>query len=161
MNKRGFSLVELMISVTIMAIIVPIIGLVFITATRAFITFEAMSTLKKVNQNSVNRIYVRLNRNKRLFEETLSDLDFLNAVNLSGCPSVLSGSKLPVIKQTGSLSPSSDDFDASAFGNSLFLVYKYLLLFIVCSFRKSVNDKKSGVMPSSNWYGAIPSVICL
>jgi hypothetical protein len=122
-NKKGFTITELMITVTITLIIIPILIVLFISTNKNFIIFEAASTLKQANQNTINRIYVRLGRNKRIFQNTVNDNAFLAKVDLSGSPSVMGGSVLALVKPSGSFSSVSADFDSSAFGNSLFFAY--------------------------------------
>lgn len=122
-NKKGFTLVELMITVSITLIIIPVMILLFLSTNKNFIFFEASSTLKQINQNTISRIYVRLGRNKKLFENTTENNAFLTRVDLSGCPSVMTGSLLATVKPSGSFSSDSSDFDSSAFGNSLFFAY--------------------------------------
>jgi prepilin-type N-terminal cleavage/methylation domain-containing protein len=123
LKKKGFTLIELMITVTITLIILPVLVVLFISTNKNFIFYEASNTLKQTNQNSVSRIYVRLGRNKRLFENTIADNAFLGKADLSGCPSVMAGSVLASVKPSGSFSPSSANYDSSAFGNSLFFAY--------------------------------------
>lgn len=123
MHGKGFTLIELMITVAITIIIIPILVLLFISTNKNFIYYEAFNNLKQANQDSVNRMYIRLGRSKKLFENTLEGNAFLARADLSGCPSVMGGAVLPLVKPSGSFSPSSVNFDASAFGNSLFLAY--------------------------------------
>jgi len=126
MNKKGFTLVEVIMTVGILSIVIPILTVLFISMNKSFVTFEAFNSMKKVNQETINRIYIRLGRNKRLFQEKAEDIAFLNVIDLTDCPSVLSGSKLPIIRQSGSLSPSSTTFDGTTFGNSLFFTYNIM-----------------------------------
>jgi hypothetical protein len=140
----GFTLVELMITVTITLLIVPILTLLFISTNKNFIFFEASSTLKQINQNSINRIYVRIGRNKKIFENTIEDNAFLARVDLTGCYSVATGSKLSITNPSGSFSPASANFDTASFGNSLFFAYN-----IAPAILENIEKDASGVETQS------------
>ena len=122
-SQAGYTMAEVAIAATIMAILVPVLSVLFNSTNTSFTGFEAGNALKTNNQNTVNRMYLRLGRNKRIFQNITADKAFLSLVNLSGAPSVMSGSKLPEIYAGGSLSPDTTDFHSAGFGNSLFFVY--------------------------------------
>ena len=123
LSRGGYTLAEVAVAAAIMAIVMPVLAMLFTSTNTSFTGFEASNSLKINNQNTVNRMYLRLGRNKRLFQNTAADTPFLSSVGLSGSPSVMSGSKLPVIEIDGSVSPGTADFHPGSFGNSLFLAY--------------------------------------
>lgn len=123
MRPNGFTLPEVAIAATLLAIITPIIVIVLMSTNHGFTSYEAGNVMKQMNQNTVNRIYLRLGRSKRLFENNAYGRGLLARMNMSGAPAVMSGSKLPTIEMTGSLSPDSTDYVAASYGNSVFFGY--------------------------------------
>lgn len=122
-NRRGFTLPEVMLTVTILALIMPILAVVFTSANRGFTGFEAANSLKQANQNTVNRMYLRLGRNKRLFQNTTDDGKFAAGADLGGCSAPMSPSALPTIEENGTLAEGTTNFHSASFGNSLFFGY--------------------------------------
>ncbi|OQA89742.1 MAG: hypothetical protein BWY26_01639 [Elusimicrobia bacterium ADurb.Bin231] len=122
MKKRtnGFTLVELIVAITIMAIITPVMSMVLFYVIKGFSSYEAINSINKKNQEMLNRIYMRMSVNKRIFQNTSSDNQFLSRIQLTNCPSVLANSKLAKIEEGGSLSPDTTTFIAASAGNSLF-----------------------------------------
>ena len=122
-NKAGYTLAEVMIASALVAIIIPILTLVFTATNKGFTGFEAKNSIKQVNQNTVNRMYLRLGRNKRLFENTSADNPFLARASTSTCPIPITGSKLPVIEENGTLAEGTTNYHSESFGNMLFFAY--------------------------------------
>ena len=123
LSRGGYTLAEVAVAAAIMAIVMPVLAMLFTSTNTSFTGFEASNSLKINNQNTVNRMYLRLGRNKRIFQNTSADTPFLSAVGLTGAPAVMSGSKLPVIEIDGTVSPGTSGFHPSSFGNSLFFAY--------------------------------------
>lgn len=121
--NRGFTVTELALASAVMAIIMPALMLVFMSANRGFTGFEATASLKQANQNTVNRMYLRLGRCKRLFQNDTIGAAMLAHLDLTGAPSLMSGSQLPTVQQNGSLEPSSGTFSSASFGNRLLFAY--------------------------------------
>ncbi len=114
---RGFTLVELLMVIAIIGIITPVLVTLLSIVTQGFTGYEAQMQLRKTNQKALNRVYLRLSSCKRIF--TNSDTAFLNKVSLTGCPALLTGSKLPVIDGSGTLTVGTTNFTAACVGNSL------------------------------------------
>jgi prepilin-type N-terminal cleavage/methylation domain-containing protein len=118
----GMTLVEVMMTLAILSIIVVALVPLIQTSTRALTEFEARSSLDAESQKAMNRMTQVLTESKRIFQNTAGDAGFLAAVQLSsGAPAAMTGSELPTIEATGSVSPSStSSFVADSVGNSLF-----------------------------------------
>jgi len=121
-TARGFTIVELIISIAILAIITPAVTILLTFITNGLTSYEASTQLRLVNQRTLNRIYTRLGSSKRIFQNNTSDLAFLNTIDLagSGYPAAISGSTLPTIQPTSTLIPGTSSFIASNVGNCLF-----------------------------------------
>lgn len=119
-KKTGVTLVELMLAIAVLGIILPLITMFFSRIVNRFGIYEMTTQLRKANQQSMNRIHLRIGSCKRLFENSSNDMAFLARVDLSGCPSVLTGSKLPLIEETGSLVVNTTSFINASVGNSIF-----------------------------------------
>lgn len=122
-DNRGYTFAEVLIASVLTAIIIPILAVVFMGANKSFTGYEAINSLKKMNQETVNRMYLRLGRSKRLFENSTDNLTYLNKLNMTGMPAAMSDSKLPTIEETGTLAEGTTDFHPASFGNSLLLAY--------------------------------------
>lgn len=119
-DKKGLTLVELILAVTVFAIIVPQILSFLFTVMKAFTSYEASIQLERTNEEMLTRIYLKLCSCKRLFQNIPSDLSYLERLDLSTSPTVLTASRLPKIEETGSLSAATTGFVSSSVGNSLF-----------------------------------------
>jgi prepilin-type N-terminal cleavage/methylation domain-containing protein len=121
MRKRnGFTLIEILIVITIFALIVPILGMVINSFTGSLTGFEADQSIKRANQLLIDDIFANISQSKRLFQNTSNDVNYASRLTMSGCPAVLVNSHLPLIISTGTLSPNNPDFTASSAGNCLF-----------------------------------------
>jgi hypothetical protein len=109
-----------MIAITIYLIVVPGLTTLLVTVIKGFTSYEAATGLKKNNQENINRVYLALIENKRIFQNTTADNAFLGKVSFSGAPAVLAGSQLPKVEQNGTLFPATTNFVAGSVGNCLF-----------------------------------------
>lgn len=118
-SQEGYTLIELMLAVAILAMITPAITIFFSKVTQGYAADEMHTQLKTNNQNTLNRLHARIGTSKRLFLNDATGTAFLAAVSLTGgAPNVLGGSHLPLV-QTDTLSPAAGAVSAS-FGNCLF-----------------------------------------
>ncbi|MDD4004040.1 MAG: hypothetical protein PHW69_02420 [Elusimicrobiaceae bacterium] len=124
-RAAGHTLLEVIVTSTIALIVVPVLAVLILSTSKGFTNFEAASTMKQMNQNSLNRIYLRLGRSKRLFENDVLGTGLLARFNMAGAPAVLTGSKLASIEEQGSFSSAAASFKAASFGNRLFFAYLY------------------------------------
>ena len=120
-NKNsGFTLVEIMVAIIVFALIIPGVVVLLMTVNKGFTAYEAANQLKKNNQETLNRIFIKLTGAKRIFQNNSSDNAYLARIMLSSCPAVLPGSTLPTIEETGTLTPGTTSFIAASVGNSIF-----------------------------------------
>ena len=119
-RSRAFSLVELMIVLAIMGVITPVMVMLLTSVTKGFTGYEAALSMRKVNQQSINRIYMRLGSCKRIFENSTNDLSYLNKITFSAAPVVSTITvQLPTINRDGTLAEGTTNFDTSSVGNAL------------------------------------------
>jgi len=114
---------EVVLAAAIMAIVMPAIIMLLNHTNKGFAGFEAFNSLKTMNENTVNRMYLRLGRCKRLFQNDTMGTAMLSNMMMTGAPAKMIGSRLPVVLQNGSLTPGTTSFDGTAFGNSMLLAY--------------------------------------
>jgi hypothetical protein len=113
----------MIMAVAIVGIITPMVLSLLMTVLKGFTGYEAAVQLRKNNQASINRIYLRLGSCKRMFEnETVAANNYLTRISLTGYPTLLAGSKLPTISETGVLNIDSPTFVSANVGNSMFFV---------------------------------------
>jgi type II secretory pathway pseudopilin PulG len=117
-RKEGVTLVELIITITVMTLILASVMPLFFTTQRGFTTLEVNSVLPAATQEALNHIQHRLAESKRIFGNDAVGKSFLALVSPS--PAAAPGSLLPVIASTASLTPASPAFSAGNVGNSLF-----------------------------------------
>lgn len=118
-GNKGLTFVELILAMTILAIVTPIITTILSRTLGSFSAYEMTSELRKANQGIMHAIHSRLGSSRRLFQRGLDD-EYLNRVSLAGAPARLAGSLLPQIRETGSIVLGNADFNAASAGNSLF-----------------------------------------
>ena len=117
-NEKGMTLTEIMIALSIFTILVAIVFTSLSTFSKLFTSTDATNQLKSASQKTVNKIGLRLSESKRIFQKTSADTAFLARIILADA--VLTGSCLPKIEETGTVSPLDSAFTASSVGNSLF-----------------------------------------
>jgi len=136
-DEKGITLVEMMVSLSIFSMLAAVVFMSMSTFSKASSSTEATNQMKSCSQKAVNKIGLRLSESKRIFENTGSDTPFLARV--AGIETILPGSRLPRIEETGSLSPGDPLFTASGVGNSLFFANtefpEVLVLSTTCSVR--------------------------
>jgi hypothetical protein len=116
---KGITLVELIITATVMSVMILTIIPLFTATTRGYTSLEVATVLSSGTQEAVTRMQNRLAENKRLFGRDTIGIAMLGRVTPSVSPAALSGSQLPVIDPNASLSPSSSTFVAANTGNCL------------------------------------------
>jgi hypothetical protein len=127
-SRSGITLVELIITSTIMAVMLLTVVPLFNVTSRGYTSMEVSTVLSAGAQNAVTRIQNRLSENKRLFGNDSVGTAFLARVtpNLTSTPmaplNAATGTLLPTIAPNASLSPSSTTFSSGNVGNSLFFV---------------------------------------
>ncbi|MCB4791768.1 MAG: prepilin-type N-terminal cleavage/methylation domain-containing protein [Elusimicrobia bacterium] len=119
-SSKGVTLVEMIMAVAIFGVVLPLVTVFLMKITTGFSTYEMTTELRKTNQQTSNRVYMRLNACKRLFQNNASGNAYLAKVSLTGCPALLTGSQMPTIEETGSLVLGNAAFVAASVGNCLF-----------------------------------------
>jgi prepilin-type N-terminal cleavage/methylation domain-containing protein len=118
-SSGGFTLVELIITITVMAVMILTVAPLFDVTSRGYTALEVNTVLSAGMQEALTHIQSRLSENKRLFGRDATGLAFLGCVTPNVSPAPLTGSLLPVIASTGSLTPSGSAFASTNTGNSL------------------------------------------
>jgi hypothetical protein len=118
-SRKGVTLVELIITATVMSIMILTVVPLFTTTTRGYTSLEVSTVLAAGTQVAVTKIQNRLSENKRLFGNDTIGNAYKDKVTPSLLNTLLAGSKLPVIDPDASLSPSSATFVTGNTGNSL------------------------------------------
>ncbi|HRY29210.1 MAG TPA: prepilin-type N-terminal cleavage/methylation domain-containing protein [Elusimicrobiota bacterium] len=119
-DRRGFTFVEVLITATLIAILVMAVIPLFNVTQQGYTSLEVNTVLSSGGQGALNKIQHRIVENKRLFGNTTADAAFLSRVQLGGAPAALTGSHMPLIVSTASISPSTSTFSAGNVGNCLF-----------------------------------------
>jgi hypothetical protein len=121
-SPAGVTLVELIITITVMAVMVLTVVPLFNVTSRGYTSLEVNTVLSAGAQQAVTRMQNRLSENKRLFGNDATGTAFLARVTPSLTSPLMSGSTLPFISANASLSPSSGSFSAANVGNCLLFV---------------------------------------
>ena len=122
LNDRGWTLVELMLVTAMIGLITPAMTRLFVVVSQGFAADEMHTQLKTGNQNTLNRIHVRIGASKHFFMGDTSGVSFLSAVSiLSTAPTTLAGTTLaqPQTSVTGAFSYAVTDFEPTFIGNAL------------------------------------------
>lgn len=121
-SERGWTFVELLITVAIMAIITPAITFLFAKVTQGMAADEMHGQLKKLNEETLLRIHVRVSGNKHMFQNNASGNAFIALrAPSAGAPATILGTQMATT-QGGTTITFSPTVGATptAFGNSLF-----------------------------------------
>lgn len=122
LSEGGWTLIELMLVMAMIAIITPAMTYLFAKVTQGMASDEMHTQLQLGNQALLNRIQVRMAANRHFFmADTSGGVSFLTRLNLSTAPSTLAGTTLsqPQTSTTGSLSPNVSGFQPTFVGNAL------------------------------------------
>lgn len=119
--QRGLTLVELVITITVMGILIATVIPLFVTTQRGYTAMEVGTVLPAATQEALNKIQHRLVENKRLFDSTSTSFT-ARLPTLSPTPMT---SQLPTVAPNMGLSPSSSSFVSANMGNSLFFASLY------------------------------------
>jgi len=128
LSEGGWTLIELMLVMAMMAIITPAMTYLFSKVSQGMAADEMHTELQQANQALLNHIQIRLAANRHFFfnDNTSGGVSFLARLNLSTAPTTVAGWTLcqpqpqPTTILTGSLSPNAAGFVNTAVGNALF-----------------------------------------
>lgn len=119
-HSKGVTLVEVMITASILAMITLAVVPIFNLSMRQSSSLEARTALKTEAQDAMRLVGRRLQQCKRIFENSSNDNLYMQRVTLGSAPSALTGSALPTIEESGTISPNDGDFVSASVGNRLF-----------------------------------------
>lgn len=128
LDEKGWTLMELMIVVALIAIVTPAITYLFVKMSQGMAGDEMRNQLQSLNSQTQLRIHERIEGTRHLMQGDSSGASFLAAVTLGMAAStktnypILAGSKLAVAQPpvtVGSASLSPGTAVAADFGNSL------------------------------------------
>lgn len=107
MKKAAFTLVEMLISMTIMTIIIVMISPMMDLSFTGIVTYEVHNSLKQANQTAINYLGHELTESYRLFQRGAAADAYLARLDLADQPPPLAGadSRLPVIQASVAAMP--------------------------------------------------------
>src|SRR5579871_4721271 len=128
LSEGGWTLIELMLVMAMMAIITPAMTYLFAKVSQGMAADEMHTELQQGNQTLLNHLQVRLAANRHFFfnDNTSGGVSFLLRLNLTGAPATIAGWTLcqpqpqPTTLISGSVSPNAAGFVNSSVGNALF-----------------------------------------
>jgi len=121
LRQGGFTLMELLLAITIFLIVTPAVVNFFFKVTQGFSADEARSLLKKNQQDTLAGFYQTITSSKRILEGN-TGVSMLSYLDMTGCPATLTGSQFPDIMPLGSLDLTSASYAATSVGNCLMLI---------------------------------------
>lgn len=123
LSEEGWTLVELMMTIALIAIITPAITLLFAKVSQGMASDEMHSALQTGNQTMLNRIHVRMGGSKHFFFGDQSGVSFVNRLSIPSSPATVAGTTLPLLQApvsgVFSLSVSWSGFSRANVGNAL------------------------------------------
>ncbi len=128
LDERGVTVMELLLTVSVLAIIFPAIIAFFFGFSDSMAFFEVSDNLKKENQEAIDAIYDRVLQNKRLYQNDADGIAMLARLSATGVtvggvydgfPALVGGGKLPTICDTCRY---EDGTSAANIGNALLLL---------------------------------------
>ncbi len=109
LTSGGYTLVELMISVALIAIVTTAVISLYASITQGMAADEMHGSLQQGNQNMLNRIRIRLASNKHCFFGDASGVSFIGVLNFTSgsatAPATVAGTSLSQLQTNGSGSP--------------------------------------------------------
>ena len=118
----GFTLIELLTVILTMSVILMASVLVFKHSIQANVRLESNDNLKNYGQQALNGLRLRISQSRCIYQNDAYGNALWARLVIPPEHPVLSTTRLPVIRETGSLSPSqgaSGGFDAASVGNAL------------------------------------------
>ncbi len=129
-NQRGWTIIELLLTFTIMGLVTLAIVTLFSKAMTNMGHDEASTGLKKTNEEAMGYLFLKLGANKRLYQNDSDGVSLLARLDRAAggayvggtypaSPATLVNSTLPTIQSAGSFDQSTTLFSAASFGNIL------------------------------------------
>ncbi len=125
-GERGMSLIEAIVTVTLLTVVMAIFYEMMISSLRAGMFTESRNDLAAIGQRTANSIHTEVIQSKLIFQEDTVGAAYRTRIvaGLPGGYTVLTGSRLPVIDQnasTISIDPGPNNLTTRT-GNSLIIV---------------------------------------
>jgi prepilin-type N-terminal cleavage/methylation domain-containing protein len=118
-HDHGFTLLEMTIVISLMAIIFAVAYKVIGDTENLAREIEVVNQLGVAVEKALTNLKDYVLTSRRIFSRDQLGPDYLSLLDMSGCPSPLADSQLPVVLSDGSMSPDDPHFDSSAVGNKL------------------------------------------
>lgn len=113
--QQGVTLIELLISVSILMVIIGISILVFVSTNRNQEQVRARNTMRAENQTMLFRLAGKLNQARMLMSNDTLGQKYLSRIELTGSPPMINSatmdSLLPTVRTDGSLAPEKNCVD--------------------------------------------------
>jgi hypothetical protein len=123
LNNKGWTIIELMMVVSIIGLIVPALTSLFFYCFQGLGSAEMHLSLKSLNENIMLHIHERMNSTKHMFQNntTSGGLNFIGQVRLGSAPASVAFSQMPQAQSgaTITFSPAAGAV-SSEFGDCLF-----------------------------------------
>jgi len=123
MNQKGWTIIELMMVVSIIGLIVPALTTLFLYCYQGLASAEMHLALKSLNEQVMLHLHERMNSTKHMFQNntTSGGLNFIGQVKLGSAPTSVSFSQMPQVQNgaTITFSPAAGAV-SSDFGDCLF-----------------------------------------
>ena len=122
-NQRGWTIIELMMVVSIIGLIIPALTTLFMYCYQGLASAEMHLQLKALNEQIVLHLHERMNTSKHMFQNNAASggLSFIGQINLGSAPASVSFSQMPQAQSgaTITFSPAAGAVN-SEFGDCLF-----------------------------------------
>lgn len=123
MNHRGWTIIELMMVVSIIGLIVPALTILFLYCYQGLGAAEMHLSLKALNEQMMLHLHERMNSTKHMFQNNASSggLNFIGQIQMGSAPASVAFSKMPQGQNgtTITFSPAAGAV-SSDFGDCLF-----------------------------------------
>lgn len=132
LDDRGWTLVELMLTTALIALITPVMALLFLKVSQAMTADEMRGQITHGNQVMMSRVLSRLAISRHFYQGGASNgISFVSAVQFAaGSPATVAGTLLAQVQPGPSLDPSVPGYSSTVVGNSLFFAaYDYAQTF--------------------------------
>ena len=124
LGEGGWTLVELMLTVAMVAIITPMLAGLFLKVSQGMAADEMRAQISRGNEAMMARLENRLSASKHFYQGGPSNgVSWVNKIQFAaGSPPTVAGSLLPQVQNGTSMDPTVSGFASTMVGNSLFFL---------------------------------------